>query len=80
MKTCSTCGDTSCPDYGRDANACDEWTSEIDEDGIPLEADPTQERVLDEMDHRLRALERELSELRAALGRWVGQVEGGDYD
>ena len=52
---------------------------EDDEDGIPLEADPAQTLVLDEMEHRLRALERELSELRAALGRWVGQVEGGDY-
>lgn len=80
MKTCATCCDMSCPEQGRDANACDEWTSETDEGLVPLDANPAQARILDEMEHRLRALERELSELRAGLGRWVGQVEGGDYD
>jgi len=67
---------------------------EEDEDGIPLEADPAQELVLDDLERKIigmkaeiaqlktdvRRLMRNESELVAGLGRWVGQVEGGDYD
>lgn len=59
---------------------CDIREEDEDDLALPLDANPDQMRVLDELEHRIRALERELSELRAGLGRWVGQVEGGDYD
>ncbi len=67
---------------------------EDEEDGIPLEADPAQTLVLDDLERRLVAMKADIAELRvevkrlmrneselmAGLGRWVGQVEGGDYD
>jgi hypothetical protein len=43
--------------------------------GIDPAPDPS---PLDAMEWRMRAMERQLSELRAALGRWVEGVEGGD--